>query len=80
MATTQTTQAAQTTLQTSSQFTRVMRIVYMVTLWGFIAGLDLQFFFAGLSIFVGVICQIKNTVCQEKCHAAKRLQRIASVP
>ena len=53
MATTQTTQTAQTTQQTSSQFTRVMRIVYMVTVWGFIAGLFLQFFFAGLSIFVG---------------------------
>lgn len=53
MATTQTTQAAQTTLQTNSQFTRVMRIVYMVIVWVFTAGLLLQFFFAGLSIFVG---------------------------
>jgi len=30
-----------------------MRIVYMVIVWGFIAGLLVQFFFAGLSIFVG---------------------------
>jgi Family of unknown function (DUF6220) len=30
-----------------------MRIVYMVILWGFTAGLLLQLFFAGLSIFVG---------------------------
>jgi cytochrome bd-type quinol oxidase subunit 1 len=56
MATTQTTQTAQTTHQTSSQFTYVMRIVYMVILWAFIAGLLLQFFFAGLSIFVGPTC------------------------
>jgi hypothetical protein len=53
MATTQTTQARQTTQQISSQFARVMRIVYVVIVWGFIAGLFLQFFFAGLSIFVG---------------------------
>lgn len=27
---------------------------------------------------IAVICQVKNTVCQEKCHAAKRFQRIDS--
>ncbi|HEX6554799.1 MAG TPA: DUF6220 domain-containing protein [Ktedonobacteraceae bacterium] len=53
MATTEIKQTTQTTQQTSSQFTHVMRIVYMVVVWGFIAGLLLQFFFAGLSIFVG---------------------------
>ena len=61
MATTQTTQAAQTTQQTSSQFTRVMWIVYMVIVWGFIAGLLLQFFFAGLSIFVGPTWWVTHT-------------------
>jgi len=25
-----------------------------------------------------VICPRRNTVCQEKCHALKRLQRVAS--
>lgn len=53
MATTQTRQTAQTAQQTTGQFTYVMRIVYMVILWAFIAGLLLQFFFAGLSVFVG---------------------------
>ena len=39
--------------QTYSQFTHVMRIVYIVGVWVFLAGLFLQFFLAGLSIFVG---------------------------
>ncbi len=39
--------------QTYGQFTYVMRIVYTVVAWLFIAGLFLQFFLAGLSIFVG---------------------------
>jgi len=38
--------------QTYGQFTHVMRIVYMVVVWMFIAGLFLQFFIVGLSIFI----------------------------
>src|SRR5258708_39910548 len=27
---------------------------------------------------LGVICPIKNTLCQDRCHAARRLQQIIS--
>ena len=34
--------------------------------------------FAMASTALGVICPIKNTLCQDRCHAARRLQQIIS--